>query len=426
MTISRRDFMRFAGTAGTLSLAGCAATSSGPSAGRVVVIGGGFGGATAAKYAKKLDPKLDVTLIERDASFITCPFSNYVLGGFKKMTDITHGFGPLQQAHKVKLMRGDANGIDTAKRQVKLASGAVVAYDKLVVSPGIELDFAALPGYDAKAAEKMPHAWKAGAQTQLLRQQLEAMKDGETFILVAPDNPFRCPPGPYERVSMVAWYFKNAKPKSKILVLDAKNAFSKQGLFQKAWESEYPGMINWVAGKDGGKVESVDPGAMTVKAGFGAEKGAVINVIPPQTAGAIAKMAGLTDEKGWCPVDANTFASKKAENVYVVGDASIAGAMPKSGSSANTQAKVAAAALVASLQGKAADAAALFNICYSLVTPTYGISVTNAYAATADKGIIAVPNSGGVSPGDAPAQTRKLEAEYTMGWYRSITRDVWG
>ena len=273
----------------------------------------------------------------------------------------------------------------------------------------------------------MPHAWKAGAQTTLLRQQLEAMPDGGTFIVAPPANPFRCPPGPYERVSLVASYFKAKKPKSKILVFDAKDNFSKQGLFQAAWESEFPGMIAWVAGKDGGKVESVDPATMTVKCGFGNQKGDVVNLIPPQRAGAIAQSAGLTGDNGWCPVDPMTFASTKAANVHVIGDASIAGAMPKSGSSANAQGKVAAGAILASLAGKPAPAPALNNICYSLVTPDYGISVTDVYQVTKDKGITTTPNAGGLSvrtPTDLGE--RKLEAAYARGWYRNISADSWG
>ena len=285
-------------------------------------------------------------------------------------------------------MRGEASAIDLQARSVRLADGSRLAYDRLVVSPGIDLNFAGVAGYSEAAAAQMPHAWKAGAQTTLLRQQLEAMPDGGTFIVAPPANPFRCPPGPYERVSLVASYFKAKKPKSKILVFDAKDNFSKQGLFQAAWESEFPGMIAWVAGKDGGKVESVDPAAMTVKCGFGNQKGDVVNLIPPQRAGAIAQAAGLINDNGWCPVDPMTFASTKAENVHVIGDASIAGAMPKSGSSANAQGKVAAGAILASLAGKPAPAPALNNICYSLVTPDYGISVTDVYQVTKDKGIV--------------------------------------
>jgi sulfide dehydrogenase [flavocytochrome c] flavoprotein subunit len=422
MTTTRRKFIAGAVatvTFGTPMLARAAT-------GSVVVIGAGFGGATAARYLKLLDPALEVTLVEREASIVTCPFSNAVLGGYETLQGITRGLDGLKAAG-VKVVRGEASAIDTQARSVRLADGSRLAYDRLVVSPGIDLNFAGVQGYSEAASAQMPHAWKAGAQTTLLRRQLEAMPDGGTFIVAPPGNPFRCPPGPYERISLVASYFKARKPKSKILVFDAKDNFSKQGLFQSAWESEFPGMIAWVAGKDGGKVESVDPASMTLKCGFGNQKGDVVNLIPPQRAGAIAQAAGLTADNGWCPVDPMTFASAKAANVYVVGDASIAGAMPKSGSSANAQAKAAAAAILASLAGKQATPPALLNICYSLVTPDYGISVTDVYQVTKDKGIVPTPNAGGLSvrtPTDMGE--RKLEAAYARGWYKNISVDTWG
>lgn len=396
------------------------------SAGRVVVIGGGFGGATAARYIKLFAPETDVVLVERDASYVTCPFSNYVLAGIRDIGSITHRRDPLRQRYGVRLVRGEATAVDTNARSVKLKDGTSLPYDRLVVAPGIELNYAGVAGYSEQAANTaMPHAWKAGTQTTLLRRQLEAMPDGGTVIVAPPANPFRCPPGPYERVSMIAWYLKTKKPKSKILVLDAKDAFSKQGLFMAGWESQYPGMITWVAGKDGGKVESVDPKGMTVTAGFGKEKGAVINVIPPQTAGKIALDAGLAESNGWCAVNPASFASTKAQNVYVLGDASIAGAMPKSGTAANSQAKVVAANIVSSLRGTTPPATVFHNTCYSLVTPDYGISVSDTYRP-GPQGVAVVPNSGGVSPARADAAHRKAEADYTLGWYAGIIADSFG
>jgi sulfide dehydrogenase [flavocytochrome c] flavoprotein subunit len=421
MTATRRAFI-----VGSVAATLVAPRLARAAAGAVVVIGAGFGGATAARYLKRLDPTVDVTLVEREAAIVTCPFSNAVLGGYETLQGITRSLDGLKAA-SIKVVRGEVSAIDLQARSVRLADGSRLAYDRLVVSPGIDLNFAGVAGYSEAAAAQMPHAWKAGAQTTLLRQQLETMPDGGTFIVAPPANPFRCPPGPYERVSLVASYFKARKPRSKILVFDAKDNFSKQGLFQAAWESEFPGMIAWVAGKDGGKVESVDPATMTVKSGFGNQKGDVVNIIPPQRAGAIAQSAGLTADNGWCPVDPMTFASTKAANVYVVGDASIAGAMPKSGSSANAQGKVAAGAILASLAGKPAPAPALNNICYSLVTPDYGISVTDVYQVTKDKGITTTPNAGGLSvrtPTDLGE--RKLEAAYARGWYRNISADSWG
>lgn len=396
------------------------------SAGRVVVIGGGFGGATAARYIKLFAPETDVVLVERDASYITCPFSNYVLAGIRDINSITHRRDPLRQRYGVRLVRGEATAVDTNARSVKLKDGTSLPYDRLVVAPGIELNYGGVAGYSEQAANSvMPHAWKAGTQTTLLRKQLEAMPDGGTVIIAPPANPFRCPPGPYERVSMIAWYLKTKKPKSKILVLDAKDAFSKQGLFMAGWESQYPGMITWVAGKDGGKVESVDPKGMTVTAGFGKEKGAVINVIPPQTAGRIALDAGLAEANGWCAINPASFASTKAQNVYVLGDASIAGTMPKSGTAANSQAKVVAANIVSSLRGTTPPTTVFHNTCYSLVTPDYGISVTGTYRP-GPQGVTEVPNSGGVSPARADAAVRKAEADHTLGWYAGIIADTFG
>ncbi|MBP7066557.1 NAD(P)/FAD-dependent oxidoreductase [Ferrovibrio sp.] len=393
--------------------------------GRVVIVGGGFGGATAARYLKLFDPSIEVTLVERDATYVTCPFSNYVLGGIRDLNSITHRRDPLRQRWGVRLVRGEARAIDVSRKSLRLADGVALPYDKLVVAPGIELKYEGVPGYSEKAAERVPHAWKAGAQTALLRRQLEAMPDGGVVIVAPPANPFRCPPGPYERVSMIAWYLKNHKPKSKILILDAKDAFSKQGLFQAGWESQYPGLITWLAGKDGGKVEEIDVANMTIKAGFGNEKAAVINLIPPQTAGRIAVDAGLTEANGWAAVDPISFASRKAADVYVIGDASIAGAMPKSGSAANSQAKVVAAHISATLNGKAPPPAVFHNTCYSLVTPDYGISVTGTYRP-GPNGVAEVPNSGGVSPAQASADFRKQEALHTEGWYAGIIADALG
>lgn len=393
--------------------------------GRVVIVGGGFGGATAARYLKLFDPSIEVTLVERDATYVTCPFSNYVLGGIRDLNSITHRRDPLRQRWGVRLVRGEARAIDVSRKSLRLADGVALPYDKLVVAPGIELKYEGVPGYSEKASERVPHAWKAGAQTALLRRQLEAMPDGGVVIVAPPANPFRCPPGPYERVSMIAWYLKNHKPKSKILILDAKDAFSKQGLFQAGWESQYPGLITWLAGKDGGKVEEIDVANMTIKAGFGNEKAAVINLIPPQTAGRIAVDAGLTEANGWAAVDPISFASRKAADVYVIGDASIAGAMPKSGSAANSQAKVVAAHISATLNGKAPPPAVFHNTCYSLVTPDYGISVTGTYRP-GPNGVAEVPNSGGVSPAQANADFRKQEALHTEGWYAGIIADALG
>ncbi len=393
---------------------------------RVVVIGGGFGGATAARYLKKASPQLQVTLVEPNRRFVTCPYSNLVLGGWRKMDSITFGYDKLAKAG-IAVVHETATAVDPGKKQVRLSGGRVLPYDRLIVSPGIDLNWKGLPGYDEKAADAMPHAWKAGAQTILLRRQLEAMPDGGLFVMSSPANPFRCPPGPYERVSMIASYFAQAKPRSKILILDAKESFSKQGLFQDGWQKFYAGMIEWVpVGKDG-KVVKVDAQARTLETEFGqVHKAAVANVIPPQTAGAIARSAGLADASGWCPIDAMTFESRLVKGIHVVGDATIAAPMPKSGFAANSQGKVAAAAAAAMLLGRTSPAPALVNTCYSHVAKDYAISVAGVYRGTPDKGLVEVPDSGGVSPRQWEDENRRLESVYADGWYASITGDMFG
>ena len=394
--------------------------------GRVVVIGGGFGGASCAKYLRRLSSDIDVTLVERDSKFMTCPFSNAVLGGMYDMDFITHGYDALREKYGVKVVHDSAVDIDAGAKKVRLGGGSSLPYDRLVVSPGIDLRWDAIEGYDEAASATMPHAWKAGEQTMILRRQLEAMPDGGVVIIAPPGNPFRCPPGPYERASLIAHYLKKNKPRSKILIFDAKPKFSKQPLFEQGWEALYPGMIEWISETDGGAIDGVDVKAMTVNPTFGdPQKGDVINVIPPQKAGTIAEVAGLTDDNGWCPVNQRTFESKLQKDVHVIGDASIATPMPKSGFAASSQGKVCATAIVASLTGQEMPDPSYVNTCYSLVGPDYGISVAAVYRL-GDGGIAAVPGAGGVSPKDAGHEFRVAESRYAVGWYQSITSDTWG
>ena len=427
--ITRRDFLKLTGGAsaasafGLFGLSGMAhAAKHGKMGAHVVVVGGGFGGATCAKYLKRAG--VNVTLIEPSTKFITCPFSNYVIGGLQKIDTITHSYGALKK-QGVNVVHDTVTDIDAAGKSVKLKGGKTLKYDRLVVSPGIDFKWNAIKGYDEKASGVMPHAWKAGPQTLLLRKQLVSMKDGGTFIMVAPPNPFRCPPGPYERASMVANYFKQHKPKSKVLILDPKDAFSKQGLFMDGWKKLYGNMIEWVPGKSGGKVVSVNTKTMTVDAELAKHKGAVVNVIPAQTAGTVAIKAGLANETGFCPVDPKTFESKIHKGIHVIGDSSIAGALPKSGFAANSEAKICASAIAAMLKGEPVPEESFVNTCYSLVGPTYGISVAGVYRIS-DKGITEVPGSGGVSPKEATDAFRADEAKYAYGWYASITADIWG
>lgn len=392
-------------------------------AGKVVVIGGGFGGATAAKYLKRRNPALDVTLVEPAQTYYTCPFTNLYFGGLRTFEQQGHGFDELRSLG-VRVIHEYASGVDANAKKVSLSGGESLSYDKLLLSPGIDFRWNALEGYDEAASKRAPHAWKAGEQTRLLKQQLEAMPDGGTFLMVAPANPFRCPPGPYERVSMVAHYLKHNKPKSKVLILDAKDAFSKQGLFQAGWERFYGDLIEWVPMAKDGKVVRVDAAALSVETEFGQiHKADVLNVIPPQKAGAIAHLAGVTNESGWVPVRHQTFESELVPDIYVVGDATVAAPMPKSGFSANAQAKVAAAAIVNALAGTPPAEAAFANTCYSLIAPDYGISVAHTYLLK--EGRIAEA-SGGVSPANATDTFRKLEAEYGQSWYQAIAQDTWG
>lgn len=425
--ITRRDFLKLTGGASAAGLFGLSemahAAKHNNMGAHVVVVGGGFGGATCAKYLKRAG--VNVTLVEPSTKFITCPFSNYVIGGMQKIDTITHSYEGLKK-HGVNVVHDTVTDIHATRKSVKLKGGKTLKYDRLVVSPGIDFKWDTIKGYSENAASVMPHAWKAGPQTLLLRKQLENMKDGGTFIMVAPPNPFRCPPGPYERASMVANYFKQHKPKSKVLILDPKEAFSKQGLFQDGWKKLYGNMIEWVPGKSGGKVLSVNTKTMTVEAELAKHKGAVVNVIPAQTAGAIAIKAGLANESGFCPVDFKTFESKIYKGIHVIGDSSVVGPdLPKSGFAANSEAKMCAAAIASMLKGESVTDVSFVNTCYSLVGPTYGISVVGVYRVT-EKGIVPVEGSGGVSPKEATDAFRADEAKYAYGWYASITADTWG
>ena len=425
MTLNRRQFIGYLG-AGAL-LAGLPVSRRAYAAGaRVVVVGGGFGGATCARYLRRYDADINITLIEPSARYITCPFSNWVLGGLRTMEQITHSYDGLK-ARDIEVIAERAATIDPAKRQVTLGNGDTLSYDRLVVSPGIDFKWGSVEGYSEQAAESIPHAYKAGPQTTLLRRQLEDMPDGGTVILSIPGNPFRCPPGPYERASLIAHYLKTHKPKSKILLLDAKEKFSKQGLFQAAWQQLYPGMIEWVSGTEGGKVERIDVKNRTLytQGGLESHRGDVVNLICPHHAGDLARQTGLTDDSGWCPVDQGTFESSIHPKIHVIGDACIAGAMPKSGHSANNQAKMCAAAIVAQLREQTVPIPSHVNTCYSLVAPGYGISVAAVYHLQDGK-IAAVKDSGGVSPADADEHFRRREAVYAEGWYLSITQDTFG
>lgn len=392
----------------------------------VVVVGGGFGGATAARYIRKVAPDLKVALVEQKRVFYTCPFSNLVLGGLKSMDEIGHGYKTLRQKWGVDVIHLRASRINVANKRIRLAGGEILTYDKAILSPGIDLKLDAIPGYNKAALGLMPHGWKAGPQTRDLRDRLLAMDDGGTVIISPPVNPFRCPPGPYERASMIAHYLKTNKPKSKILILDPKPKFSKEALFKQAWAQLYPGMIEHLSAADDGEVVRVDANTLELESAFGEiHKGDVVNFIPPQTAGVIAVNSGLANDEGWCPVDPTTFESTIAKDVHIIGDAAIAGQMPKSGFSANSQGKVVALNVVAALTGREPVEGSFANTCYSLVAPDYGISVAKVYKST-EKGIVGIDGSGGLSPMDADPEFRASEAAFAQGWYDSITKDMFG
>lgn len=411
-----------------LAAGACAALASpnvlAQAAPKVVVIGGGFAGASFARAIRREDPQIAVALVEPNAHYTACPLSNAVIAGLRDMKAQHFGYAGIE-ADGIVHVPQKAVRIEAEARRVVLADEVRLSYDRLVVAPGIDMRFDAISGYDATAAELMPHAWKAGEQTLLLRRQLEAMADGGLVVLSVPPNPFRCPPGPYERASLIAHYLKAHKPRSKILILDAKDAFSKQRLFEAGWTSLYPGMIEWVSLSFGGAVTEVDAGTRTLRTEFGEHRAAVANIIPPQRAGAIAAIAGVADRTGWCPIDPVTFESRLVPNVHVIGDAAIGGAMPKSAFTANAQAKACASAVIELLRGRAPGAPKLINTCYSLLAPDYGISIAGVYSPK--DGLLAeVEGAGGTSPLDAPMAVRAEEAAFGEAWFGTITAEAFG
>lgn len=428
MKMNRRDFVKAAGAATAVGLVGVPHIAFGASK-KVVIVGGGTSGATAAKYIKRLDSSIDVTVVEPNETYYTCYFSNKVIAGILPIEAIQVSYDGLK-AHGVTMVKDKAVAVDAEKKVVKTEGGKELAYDRCIVAPGIELLFDKIEGHSAEASEgAMPHAWKAGDQTRLLRSQLEAMPDGGTVIIASPPNPFRCPPGPYERASLIAHYLKTNKPKSKVIILDAKSKFSKQGLFVQGWEKFFGfgtdnALLEWRGGDDHAVVRA-DPATMTVETAFGEEvKGDVVNIIPPQRAGAIAQASGLANESGWCPVDQKTFESTLHKGVHVIGDAVIAGSMPKSGYAANSQGKVCAAAVVALLNDAEVGVPSYVNTCYSLIEPDWAISVAGVYKLGADGKIADVPGSGGVTPMDATPEMHKREVEYAYSWYDNIVSDI--
>jgi len=422
MGLTRRNLLK--GAAATAATAGLGFPLIGravPKA-RVVVVGGGYGGAIAAKYLHMADPEIRVTLIEKNPYYVSCPLSNEVLSGERDVASLTFNYRGLTR-RGINVMQDEIVEVDPEQRFVRGSSGNRYNYDRLIISPGVDYRWDAIDGMSEKVAEQIPHAWKAGPQTLTLRKQLEAMDDGGVFAIVAPPNPFRCPPGPYERAAQVALYFSHHKPKSKILIYDSKDAFSKQGLFQAGWKEHYGDMIEWVSGANGGIIEGIDPGNRQLIGEVDEYPADVINLIPHQRAGALAQIADLADDSGWCPVDQRNFESSLKPNIHVIGDACIAGAMPKSGYAANSQGKVCAAAVAAALNGETSPAPSYVNTCYSIIAPDHGISVAGVYELK-DGQIVSVPGAGGLSPADADARTKAVEVQFALGWFANITSDM--
>jgi sulfite dehydrogenase len=423
MKLSRREFVKWiAASGGAAAVAGCAGMG-GPSAGRVVVIGGGYGGATASRYLKLWAPDIDVTMVERNDTFVSCPISNLVLGGNTQMSTITMGYDGLR-SRGVNIVRDEVVAVDAGARQVRLASGKTLAYDRLIVSPGIDFMYDSIPGLkSADAQNRVLHAWKAGPQTVALRKQLEAMRDGGVFVFQFPMSPYRCPPGPYERVCQVADYFKRAKPKSKIIVLDSNpDIVSKKGLFLASWNGLYKGMIDY---RPNSELADVDVKGMAVKLTFDSVKGDVLNVVPPHGAGTIARQAGLiTANQRWCGVDWLTMESVAVKGVHVLGDATLsAPGMPKSASMANQHGKICAAAVIALLKGEPVHPEpAVMNTCYSFVDGRSAMHVTSIHQYNkAQKTLTPVKGAGGVS-----TAASDIEGAYAWGWARNIWADALG
>ena len=420
MKLDRRNFI---GSSAAIAAALSAPTVMASGKPRVVVVGGGAGGATAARYiAKDSKGAIDVTLVEPTRSYYTCFFSNLYIGGFRTLDSIGHSYGNLATEYGINVVHDWAVGIDRGAKTVTLAGGSTLNYDRLILSPGIDFIDGSVEGWSINAQNKMPHAYKAGSQTELLKAQIEAMPQGGVFAMVAPPNPYRCPPGPYERISMTAHLLKAKNPTAKIIVADPKPKFSKMGLFQEGWGNHYSGMIDWIGSEFGGGNVSVDPDAMTVTIDGEVTKVDACNVIPAMKAGRICEIAGLT-EGNWAPVSGHTMQSRIDENIHVLGDASAQGDMPKSGYSANSQAKVAAMAVRGALTGSKVFPAKFSNTCWSLIDTNDGVKVGATYEATDEK---IAKIDGFVSKTGEAADLRKATYEESIGWYSGITADMFG
>jgi sulfide dehydrogenase [flavocytochrome c] flavoprotein subunit len=418
---TRRQFGCWAGATCVAALRLHAAR--GQARARVVVIGGGVGGATAAKYLALGSEMLDVTLVEPKAQYTTCFFSNLYLGGLRSLESLTHSYDTLAQKYRINVIHDTATAIDPAAKNVSLEGGTKLSYDRVVLAPGIAFKAGTIDGYDDTAMQIMPHAWTAAPQMMLLRQQLESMADGGVFVLVAPPDPFRCPPGPYERASLIAHYFKRYKPRAKILILDAKDSFFLQDVFEDGWNRHYPGMIEWLPAQFTGGIKAVDVKDRLIKTGGDTFKADVANIIPAQEAGCLARQAHLADQSGWCPIDPMTFESRLQPGIHVIGDAAKAGGMAKSAFASNSQAKVCAFAILGALTGSKRFAPHLFNTCFTLLASDD--AVTSAISYSAEPETIKI-NETFISKVGDKAETRREAVREADGWYAAFTHDIFG
>jgi NADPH-dependent 2,4-dienoyl-CoA reductase/sulfur reductase-like enzyme len=419
---TRRDILKTA-MAASAAIFPLPAFAQGAKA-RVVVIGGGFGGTACARALRRADAKIAVTLVEPNRVYTACPMSNTAIAGLREITSQEFGYGRTA-VDGVEMAFAAAESIDPAARAVTLAGGQRLEYDRLILSPGIDFRWEALPGYSREAASILPHAWTGGSQIALLARQIASMDDGGVVVISVPVTPSRCPPAPYERASLIAHMLKTKKPRSKVIVLDAKDSFTMQRQFQAAWKQLYPGVLEYVALSDGGLVTSVEPATKTVTTDFDKYTPAVVNIIPQQKAGRIAEIAGVADRTGWCPVDPVTFESRLQPNIHVIGDAAIAGAMPRSASAAVSQAKICAAAVAMLLAGNTPPTPTLSSSCFSLIAPDYAISQTGRYQPVSDN-YTEVEGSAAISPVDAPQALRAKEARDADAWFAATTTEVFG
>ena len=419
----RRAFVGL-GLAGlSLGIPGCKQREQpGLAKAQVVVVGGGFGGLNAAKALKRLAPELAVTLIEPNPLPLACPGSNAVIAGLQPLETLQHDPSPSLNTLNIRTLTARVAAINSVDRTLTLHDGATLTYDRLILSPGVEFDWEALEGYDETASLMAPHAWKAGEQTLLLQRQLQSLRPGGTVIITVPDNPYRCPPGPYERACLMAHHLKQHNPRAKVLILDAKTRFSKQAAFIHAWRTLYPGMIDWISSETTGRIDRIDVGQRIVETEFASHRADVLNVIPPQRAGKLAALAGLTDGSGWCPVDPLTFESTRQPGIHVIGDACAVLPMPKSAFAAQNQARLCAAAIIALLQDRPPATPRLINHCYSFVSPDQAISITAVYGYEASSKSLSNLSGGETGPGD----DWRREATYASDWYHLLMEDTFG